>query len=429
MVGLVVAVLFTGCASNSSNNGNSSNTETKSTTPASSTTTPTKTPEKDITLKIMGLTPSHTENVKAIVTDYEAEHPGVKVDFFIPPDNGAALLKTRFASGDAPDIFYLSAAEIPAWAEKLEDLSDEPWMPHVLPAGLRNIVLDGKKVGFPMQIEGNGFVYNKDLFEQAGITSVPTTLTELQQTAEKLEAAGIQPFGEAWKNWGFLAHIFGITFVHETDQKGFIDELNKGTKEIKDLTNIDNFFTLLDLTNDYGLGKESVAYDFTQQQQDFANGKIAMIKQGTWYTTSLTKLNPDLNMGLFAAPMSDNPADTKLLIAATGNFVVNNESENIEESKAFLTWLHKNGSKYIVEKMKLAPVFDDISASELGKLYADMEEYNKTGNTYDNFGTELWPAGFNTEIAKPLQAYIGGVIDKEEALKQLQELWSQRVNQ
>jgi raffinose/stachyose/melibiose transport system substrate-binding protein len=418
---LTFTVALVGCSGNVSNSGGTKG----STAPAETSSKPAA--PKNVTLKAMGLTPQHAENIKAIVSDYEAANPGVKVDFQIPPDKGSTLLKTRFASGDAPDIFYLGSSEIPAWADKLADLSNEPWMAHALKPSLGPMTIDGKKLGFPMQVEGHGFVYNKDLFAKAGITQVPTTLSELKQTTDKLKAAGIQSFGEAWSNWGFLMHLLGIPFSYEKDQAGMIDQINKGTKQIKDLPNINNFFTVLDLTNDYGLGKQSVGYDFNQQQKDFADGKMAMIKQGTWYTNPLMKLNPKLNIGMFPVPLSDNAEQTKMQVAATAYFVLHKDSANLEESKKFLVWLHKNGQKYLVEKMNLAPVFDDLKATNLGSLFDDMNSYVASGKTYDNYGTNLWPTGFNTDIAKPLQAYIAGVANKEETLKQLQELWTQHL--
>lgn len=418
---MAVTVALVGCANQVPGNGG-----TKENSAAGESGNKAK-PTKNVTLKAIGLTPQHAENVKAIVSDYEAEHPGVKVDFQIPPDKASTLLKTRFAAGDAPDIFYLGASEIPAWADKLADLSKEPWMAHALKPSLAPMTINGKQLGFPMQVEGHGFVYNKDLFAKAGITKVPTTLTELKQTADKLKATNIQSFGEAWSNWGFLMHLLGIPFAYEKDQAGLIDQINKGTKQIKNVTNIDNFFTVLDLTDDYGLGKQSVGYDFNQQQKDFADGKMAMIKQGTWYTGPLLKLNPKLNMGMFAVPLNDNAEETKMQVATTAYFVLHKDSANLEESKEFLTWLHKNGQKYIVEKMNLAPVFDDVNGKNLGPLHEDMNSYVKAGKTYDNYGTGLWPAGFNTDIAKPLQAYIAGVANKEETLKRLQDLWIQHM--
>ncbi|XID93814.1 ABC transporter substrate-binding protein [Paenibacillaceae bacterium WGS1546] len=382
---------------------------------------------KSVTLKMIGLTPPWADSVNQMVDEYEAANPGVKIEFQIPPEDPYTLLKTRFASGDAPDIFHLSGTDIPAWADKLADLSDEPWMEHVLLEGVPLMTIDGKQAGFPLQMEGNGILYNKDLFEQAGITEIPTTLTELKQVVEQLDAAGIQSFGEAWANWGFLMHLLGVPFAYEADQAGFVHQLNQGNKGFQDLANMDNFFTVLDLTVDHGFGGDSIAYDYNEQIKDFANGKMAMVKQGTWYTSVLLQQNPNLNMGMFAVPLNDDASQSKLLVSTSGYFVVNKESANLEESKKFLNWLHDHMGKYFVEQMKLMPVFDDVESGHLGPLYEDMNGYLEAGKTYDNYGVELWPAGFQTDIAKPLQAYIAGVSTKEEAIEELQKLWMQQL--
>jgi raffinose/stachyose/melibiose transport system substrate-binding protein len=410
---LIGATILAGCGGNQSN---------KSEEATSSPAAPVK-----VTLKVMGLTPGATDAVKSIVDNYQTQNPNVTIDFQIPPEDPYTLLKTRFAAGDAPDIFYLNAGDFPVWADKLEDLSNEKWMAHVLPAGFPAMTVDGKKLGFPVAVEGHGFLYNKDLFAKAGISNVPTTYSELKQDAEKLKAAGIQPFGEAWKNWGFLMHIFGIPFVYEQDQARFVDQVNKGDKQIKDLANIDSFFKVFDLTVAYGKGKDSIGYDVMDQAKDFAGGKMAMIKQGTWLDGPLSQMNPNLNMGMFAVPLNDNAAQTKLPVASTGYFVANKASQNLIEGKKFLNWLHDNGQKYFVDMMKLNPLFDDQDGSKLGPLIKDMNQYVNNNMVYDNYGIEKWPAGYNTEIAKPLQAYIAGVSDKEQTLKELQSIWTQRI--
>lgn len=62
--------------------------------------------------------------------------------------------------------------------------------------------LDGKQYGLPFDYSIEGFWYNKTLFQQAGITSTPTTLDELNADIAKLKAAGITPIalgaGDGW---------------------------------------------------------------------------------------------------------------------------------------------------------------------------------------------------------------------------------------
>ena len=55
---------------------------------------------------------------------------------------------------------------------------------------LTSVTEDGHITGMPFLVQSHGFIYNKALFEQAGITELPTTLDELRTVCEKLTDAG-----------------------------------------------------------------------------------------------------------------------------------------------------------------------------------------------------------------------------------------------
>ncbi len=66
-----------------------------------------------------------------------------------------------------------------------------------------SITVDGKVYGMPMNIEGFGVIYNKALFQKAGINELPDTYTELVEAASQLKKVGVTPFAngyyEEWK--------------------------------------------------------------------------------------------------------------------------------------------------------------------------------------------------------------------------------------
>ncbi len=132
------------------------------------------------------------EALNKLKADYEASHPGIKLDIQTVgggSDYGAAL-KAKFASGEEPDIFNVGGyTDLNTWADKLEDLSGEKWVSDMVDVSKDQITKDGKIYGMPMNLEGYGFVYNKDLFKKAGITETPKTLTELDAAAKKLQDA------------------------------------------------------------------------------------------------------------------------------------------------------------------------------------------------------------------------------------------------
>jgi raffinose/stachyose/melibiose transport system substrate-binding protein len=384
--------------------------------------------EEKVTLKLLQFKVEITDKVKAMADDYMAEHPNVTVDAVVTRDY-ETILKTRFASGDEPDIFVTKAfTDIADWSDKLADLSNEPWMDKVSPSAVAGMTVDGKKLGFPMAFEGYGFIYNKDLFAKAGIEKPPATLTELKEVNEKLKAAGVASYAEGYKEWWVLGqHLFNLPFAYEQDPEASIAAINKGEKKVNDIANMNGFFDVLDMTVQYGKGAESVGVSYDDQVSSFASGKTAMMQQGVWTIDSILKINPDINMGMFAIPLTDNAADTRLPVGVPGYYVVNGNSKQAEEAKKFLAWMHENGQKYLVDSFKLIPAFTDLETSpDLGPLAADLSAYVANNQTIP-WAHTLWPAGANQEFAKPLQAYVAGQGDREAALNEVQSIWDARV--
>lgn len=381
-----------------------------------------------VTIKIMDFKTEITDKIKAMAADYMAENPNVTIEAQVT-GNYDTLVKTRFAAGDGPDIFMTRAyTDIQDWSERLVDLSNEPWMDKVIPSSEPGMTVDGKKYGFPLAVEGYGFIYNKDMFAQAGIEKLPTTLTELKEVNEKLKAAGILSYSEGYNSfWVLGQHLFNLPFAYEPDSEGMIEKMYKGEAQIADLKNLDGFFDVLDMTVDYGKGTDTIGLNYDNQVSDFASGKTAMIQQGVWAIDSITKINPDMNLGMFAIPLNDNPEDTKMPVGVSTYYSINKDSKVIDESKKFLTWLHENGQKYIVDSYKMIPAFTDLeTTSDLGPLAEDLDKYLKDEKTLI-WSFQLWPSGIAEDFTVPLQAYVGEQYDKDQAIKELQSIWDQKV--
>ena len=160
------------------------------------------------------------------------------------------------ASNDLPDIYLLTPyAQVQSFAEagRLMDLSDEPFVDKVYPQALESGKgTDGKVYAYPANYEYLGVFYNKTLFEQAGIESVPTTPDEFADTCKKLEEAGIQPLGSTFKDSWTLKHLFSelLTPFVQDDIPGFIDSLNSGEGTFN-VDGIDQVFSFLDIVKEF----------------------------------------------------------------------------------------------------------------------------------------------------------------------------------
>ena len=87
---------------------------------------------------------------------------------------------TRLATGEAPDLTsQLQGYELASYVEAghIKDISGQPYMKYIRDTELDTVTIDGGVYGIPMDTQAWGVFYNKKLFEQAGISEVPKTVT------------------------------------------------------------------------------------------------------------------------------------------------------------------------------------------------------------------------------------------------------------
>lgn len=382
------------------------------------------------TVKIFQFKTEIVEGLNELKVEFEKEHPNIKLDIQTVgggADYGAAL-KTKFASGDAPDIFSNGGyAEMALWADKLEDLSDQPWVKDLIPLAAEPMTKDGKTYGMPMNLEGIGYVYNKDLFAKAGIKETPKTITELEEAAKKLQAIDVIPFGNAYQEWWLLG-IQGISvaFAQQPNVDEFIQGLNAGTASIVGNEKFKDWSNLLNLTVKYGQ-KNPLTTDANTHLAMFANGETAMMQEGNWAQTLVDNIKPDMNIGMFPMPINDDPeANDKLSVGIPANLVVNKESGSKEEAKTFLNWLVTSdmGKEYIVKKWKFIPALSTIPATpeDIGLLGADVWKYVKEGKVY-GLQASKFPDGVTQEFASVIQELIANKVDEAGWEQGMQAAW------
>lgn len=378
-----------------------------------------------VTLDLLQFKVDQAPQIQAMVEDFNEQHPEIKVNATVEGDDYSAIRKSRFAGGEAPDIFFVEGySDAKEWGEHLEDLSDESWMEDVVETAKDGVTIDDKIYGFPIGLEGYGFVYNKELFQQAGITEEPKTLSELKTVNEKLKAAGIQGNSDSLKEWWFLGqHLLSVPFSLEEDPEGFAQKVTAGDAKIADNKYMDGFLDVIDMMVEYGNGENSIGTDYDSMISKFAEGKTAMLMTGCWAEASILGANPDMDLGMFAIPMSEDAADARMPVNASAYYVVNKDSEHVEEAKLFLDWLHENGQHYLVDELNMVPAFQSMSVGEsAGETLKIIDKYVAEDMTCP-FGFFLWPVGAKQEFYVPLQQYAAKQADRKDTIQGLQDIW------
>jgi raffinose/stachyose/melibiose transport system substrate-binding protein len=387
-----------------------------------------KSGDEVVTLNFFQFKVEIADQLQEMIKEFEAEHPNIKVKLETVgggADYGAAL-KAKFASGEEPDIFNNGGfKELELWKEKLADLSGEPWVEHVLPIGKVPMTdADGKLYGMPVNLEGYGFVYNKDLFEKAGITEPPKTIDELKDAAKKLEAKKITPFSAGYGEWWVIGqHLLNIPFAQQEDPEAFIAGLYDGSEKIPGNKQFKEFKEVLDTELKYA-NDNPLTTDYNTQVTLFASGETAMLQQGNWTENMITEINPEINMGFLPIPISNDDSAGKLPVGVPNNWVLNKNSEHLEEAKTFLNWMvsSETGKRFITEEFAFIPAFDNIEPAGLGDLGTSILDYSKEEKTIP-WTWFKWPDGANKEFAAAIQEYAAGKIDYDTLLERFQTSW------
>ncbi|WP_150275096.1 ABC transporter substrate-binding protein [Paenibacillus tepidiphilus] len=370
------------------------------------------------------------EALSAMKAEFEKEHPEIRLDIQTVgggTDYGASL-RAKFSSGDEPDIFTIGGNnERDMWLEYLEDLSGESWAGDVKPLAAEQMTVDGKLYGMPMNLEGYGFIYNKELFQQAGITEKPLTLSALREAAQKLQDAGITPFANGYQEWFVLGnHNVNVAFAQQPDPVAFIAGLTDGSKTFAADPVFDQWVDLLDLTVEYG-NPNPLSTDYNTQVTMLASGEAAMMQQGNWTQGQLDGIDPDLNLGILPMPIDDTAEDNdKLYVGVPSNWVINKNSPVKEEAKVFLDWMvtSDTGKRYITKEFQFIPALDSIEGTEedLGLLGAEVLAYTDKDQALSWNWSRL-PNGMPNELSSSIQGYLGGKLTKEGMLKEFQKNW------
>jgi multiple sugar transport system substrate-binding protein len=289
-----------------------------------------------------GYTDVEAKAVTAQVATWNASHPKIQVKLVFNGGNDGALQKTLagLAAGSSPDIAYEYGSSMAALAGRSQvvDLSNKVKDPSFNWADFYSFERDaatsnGKVYGVPALVDNLALVYNKKLFDKAGL-AYPTeswTWDDFRAAAKKLTDASHKQYGWAYvedgsedTTWRWLAMLWqaGGDLVSADGTKATFDSPAglKATQLLHDMAVTDKSVYL-----DQGNGN---------YLNLFNSGKIGMLWTGPW---DLSSINSDVSYGAQILPAAEG---THSSIAGPDNWMVfNNGAAREQAAWTFLTWL------------------------------------------------------------------------------------------
>ncbi len=386
-----------------------------------------KNSDEKITLQLFHYKQEIVNEINEIGQAFSQKYPNIVIETETIPNDAQTVLKSRLVAGNAPDIMMLqSYSTVFEYAEAgySLDLSNEPFMQKIVDGAKNAVTYADKLYALPFDMAAIGIVYNKDLFTQLNL-EIPTTYEELQNVAKVISENGYTPFSVSIKdNWP-LGHLYSMAHTASIgdELKAWIVDMNNGTGTFSS-EKMTKMFEVLDFYKANG-GDKAIEMDYNSQLTNFSNGNYAMMIQGLWAYGACMKLNPELNVGFFPFPFTNDSTETKLYADTDSTFAIsaNAPEENIEAVKKFFDFLTSDeGAKLVVDKCKLVPTVNNADVSTMDAPFQDMIKYISEGKTMP-WAFSMWPTVVFESSKPALQEYYSEQKTSDELMTSLDDLW------
>jgi multiple sugar transport system substrate-binding protein len=294
-----------------------------------------------ITLQ-QGYTDVEAKAIASQVAEWNASHPTSKVKLEFNGGNDSALQKTTagFTAGNYPDTAYeygSSAAQL-ALQPKVVDLTNKVTAPgfdwnDFYPSERQAATVNGKVVGIPALVDNLALVYNKKMFQAAGVAppNASWTWQDFRTAAKKLTDPATKTFGWAYINdgsedtvWRYIAMLWqaGGELLNSNNTQPAFDSAAglAALTQLRNMAVVDKS-VYLDTGNDNYLNL-------------FNSGKIAMLWTGPWDLSSIT---PNISYGVTLLPGYNG--DHQTISGPDLYMIFNHSGPQAAAALKFISWL------------------------------------------------------------------------------------------
>ncbi|MBN2072826.1 MAG: extracellular solute-binding protein [Actinobacteria bacterium] len=300
------------------------------------------------------------------------------------------------------------------WLAPLEDYIPESEMSHYINTESGDS-WEGKHYRFPYWLSGRPILYNKTLFEQAGLDpdNFPETWDELMSTCQTLKDAGITPWGFGAGTYGG-EHLFGFLGHQMMDSPLDMIEMSLGEK--KDMTD-PQFAVFWDRVYEmYEKGyfpEDASSLTLWQGLELFEKGEAAMafISEVAIGRVSGT-FGPE-NVGAAVTPVWGTGSLAGRYVLEVQGACITSWSEHKQEAADFLMYLHNEDAmkQQYLETKAIIPDdrFDKSIITDPAQLKNyDLLEENGIADYMTNF---IPPLVLTEGVNAGMELLIAGELD------------------
>lgn len=339
-------------------------------------------------------------------------------------------LNALVASNETPDCFIVSPGpnldvyvDPGVAADLTDDLKADGWLDTFNggEGAFSQQTYDGKIYAVPLNIAAACVFYNTEMFEKAGISTMPTDWDGFIDACDKLQAAGYTPLsisaGTAWclsMLAGYLCDAEGVD----------LDAIDAGTAHWTDANVVAAANKMLELSKYF---QPTAAGDTNDvATANFYNEEAAMLIQGSWAIAQINGSNPDFEdkCGVFAFPGTNGR-----VIAKSDSLAMSANTEHKDAVLAFMKYFTDDtAQKYTAEvggKIPVTKVDYDADKAPAQLAYV-MDVFSNASSTFGFYNESLasTEAGSTFDDAM-VSIYLGTPV--EEGLQTIEDFYVNNV--
>lgn len=321
------------------------------------------------------------DGMQALIDAYTAKHPNVKINISVTPWDQYWQVLGAATEGGMPDVFWMHSNNFVDFAKKdiLMDCT-KFYDKANFPEGLSQVFQwEGKQLGVPKDFDTIALVYNKTLFDQAGLAYPDDTwdwdaLVENAQKLTKDDVYGFAAPGNEDQS-GYLIPIY--------QAGGYTVKMGEKKSGYTDPKTIQGVQFWIDLQRKYKVSPTQEQLTEMNQHDYFKSGKAAMVILGSWEIKGYIEAMKELGQEFDIAVLPKGPTGDRVTIYNGLTYAGYKGTKQPEIVESFLTFL---GTKEAAETMgktgAAIPAFNGTQDSWYNnftghnvKAYPDMIEY------------------------------------------------------
>jgi raffinose/stachyose/melibiose transport system substrate-binding protein len=356
-----------------------------------------------------------------IAKDYEAAHPGVKIEVkYLENEAFKAKLPTMLqADASRPSLFYSwggGVMDAQAKAGFLKDVTADVAAveANMAPTAGEAFKVDGKAVGVPFDQGVVSFFYNKKLFEEAGVKAEDIkSWDDLLAAVKTLKAAGITPIsvgaGEKWP-----MHFYYSYLVMRIGGEHALADAKAGKDGgFKSATFVEAGKRLRELA---ALEPFQPGYLTTKHAEStgiFGDGKAAMDLMGEWF------------IGMQAPASASGKGKATDTLGGVNGFLVTKTAP--KEAVDFLNFFSQEKyAKEAAEKGAYIPAYKGSDAWVKNPLVKQVAAELAATTYHQNFFDQDLGPSVGRVINDVSVAVAAGQMTPEAAAAAIQDAWDQQ---